>query len=121
MVLSMLSLSQSGMAGAGDGTALQIVATALGSTRTWVHYTQLVTVVSWIVVLYAALWRAAMIPPLLALTGLITRGLQLAGVPVPALLGYRIVPEMAMPLAPAYLWLVGWLIVKGFAVRRPAA
>ena len=34
MVLSMFSLShQSAMAGAGDGTALQIVATVLGSTR----------------------------------------------------------------------------------------
>ena len=103
MLLLMFSLShQSAMAGAGDGPALQIVATALGSTRRWVHYTQLVMVVSWIVVLYTALWHAAMIPPLLAVTGLITSGLQLAGVPLPALLGYRLVPEMAMPLAPAY-------------------
>jgi hypothetical protein len=121
MVLSMLSLShQSAVAAGGDGAMLEIVATALGSARGWVHYTQLITVVSWIFVLYASLWRAALIPRVLAVAGLITSGLQIAGVPLRALLGYGIVPEMAMPLAPAYVWLAVWLIVKGFDVRRQA-
>lgn len=121
MVLSMLSLSQQSVsAGAGDGAMLEVVAKSLGSARGWLHYMQLTTVVSWIFVLYAALWRAALIPPVLAVAGLITSALQLAGVPLRALSGYSIVPEMAMPLAPALVWLAGWLIVKGFDSRRPA-
>jgi hypothetical protein len=60
----MLSLSQAyARAGAADGAMLQAVVAAVGSARRWAHYTQLITVVSWIAVLYAALSRAA--PPAL--------------------------------------------------------
>ena len=41
--------------------------------------------------------------------------------PLRALLGYRILTEMAIPLAPAYVALALWLIVKGFDERRAAA
>jgi hypothetical protein len=47
--------------------------------------------------------------------------LQIAGVPLRALLGYPVVMELAVPLGPAYAGLGLWLIVKGFGERREAA
>jgi hypothetical protein len=119
MVLSMLSLAQRSVgAGAADGAMLQVVAAAAFGARRWAHFTQLFTVVSWIFVLFAALWRAGLIPRVLAVVGLVTSALQITGVPLLALLGYPVVMEMAMPLAPAYAGLGLWLIVKGFGERR---
>lgn len=122
MVLSMLSLGQqSAGAAAADGAMLQVVAAAAFATRRWAHYTQLLTVVSWIFVLYAALWRAGLVPRALAVVGLITCMLQITGVPLRALLGYPVVMEIAVPLGPAYAGLGLWLIVKGFGERRETA
>src|SRR3990172_10362371 len=70
--------------------------------------------------LYAALWRAGLIPRVLAVAGLVTCALQITGVPLRALLGYPVVMEMAVPLGPAYAGLGLWLIVKGFGERRGA-
>ncbi len=121
MVLSMLSLSQqSAGAGAADGAMLQVVAAAAFAARRWAHYTQLFTVVSWIFVLYAALWRAALIPRALAVIGLVTCALQIIGVPLRALLGYPVVMEIAVPLGPAYAGLGLWLIARGFDERGAA-
>jgi hypothetical protein len=120
MVLSMLSLSQQYAGTVGpDGALLQAVAASVGAARRWAHYTQLMTVVSWILVLFAALGRAALIPRLLAAAGLVTSALQIVGVPLRALLGYPVWMQMAMPLAPAYAGLALWLIVKGFDDRVP--
>ncbi|HSL19919.1 MAG TPA: DUF4386 domain-containing protein [Vicinamibacterales bacterium] len=117
-VLSMLSLSQE-YAGAGaDDAAVQTVATAVASARWWAHLTQLITVVSWLFVLYALLWRTAIVPRTLAALGMITTLLQIAGVPLRAFLGYEILVEMGMPLAPVHTALALWLMVKGFDERR---
>jgi hypothetical protein len=78
-------------------------------------------VVSWIFVLYAALWRAGLVPRVLAVAGLITSALQITGVPLRALLGYPLVMEIAVPLGPASAALGVWQIVKGFAERSEAA
>jgi hypothetical protein len=122
MVLSMLSLGQQyAGAGAADGGMLQVVAAAAVRARRWVHYTQLFTVVSWIFVLYGALWRAGLIPRVLAVVGLVTCALQITGVPLRALVGYPVVMAFAVPLGPAYAGLGLWLIVKGFGERREAA
>jgi hypothetical protein len=122
MVLSMLSLGQRYVeARAADGAMLQVVAAAAYGARRWAHYTQLFTVVSWIFVLFAVLWRARLIPRALAVAGLVTCALQITGVPLRALLGYPVVMEMAMPLGPAYAGLGLWLIVKGFGERREAS
>lgn len=121
MVLSMLSLGQQyAGAGAADRAMLQVVAAAAFGARRWAHYTQLFTVVSWIFVLYAALWRAGLIPRVLAVVGLVTCALQITGVPLQALLGYPVVMEIAVPLGPAYAGLGLWLIVKGFSERQAA-
>ena len=119
MVLSILSLSQEyNAAGAADAAMLKTVAIAARSARRWTHYLQLLTVVSWIFVLFAALWRAALIPRVLAVIGLATCALQIAGVPFRALLGYRMLTELAIPLGPTYAALALWLLVKGFRVSE---
>lgn len=122
MVLSMLSLGQRyAEAGTPDRAMLQVVAAAAYGARRWAHYTQLFTGVSWIFVLFAVLWRARLIPRVLAAAGLVTCALQITGVPLRALLGYPVVTEAAMPLAPVYTGLGLWLIVKGLGGRRESA
>jgi hypothetical protein len=113
-VLSMLSLSEVyGQAGGGDAAPLQAVAAAVGAARRFAHYSQLLTVVSWLFILYALLWRTALVPRLLAMLGMIATLLQIIGVPLRGILGYGIVTEMAMPLAPVHVALALWLIVRG--------
>src|SRR5882762_5806787 len=119
MVLSMLAVSQQyAGAGAADG-ATRVVVAAIGSTHQAIHYMQLLTMVAWIVVLCAALWRAALVPRVLAFAMFIACALQIAGVPVRGLLGYPVLIERGLPLAPAYVGVALWLLGKGFDQRRP--
>lgn len=115
MVLSMMSLGQRSVdVGAADGAMLQVVAAAAYGARRWTHYTQLLTVVSWMFVLFASLGRVGIIPRALAMAGLATCAAQIVGVPLRALLGYPVVMVMAMPLGPAYAMLGIWLLVQGW-------
>ncbi|GAB4125346.1 MAG: hypothetical protein Kow001_21680 [Acidobacteriota bacterium] len=122
-LLSMLSLSQKyAAAPPADTATLEVIAGAVGSARIWAHFTQLLTVVCWISLLYAALWRASRIPSWLGFAGLVTCALQIYGVPLRALLGYSAITWMAVPLAPAYLGLALWWIIQGLdgGRSRPA-
>jgi hypothetical protein len=120
-LLTMLSLSeQFATRAAADATVLQAAGAAAQTARRSAHYTQLLTVVTWLFVLYLILWRTALVPRLVAAAGILTTLLQIAGVPARAILGYGPVMAMAMPLAPVHLVSALWLIVKGFGatVRR---
>ena len=67
-ILSMVSLSQQyTQAGAADDL-FQTVAAAIGSTRRWVHFTELLVIDCWIFLLYSALYRFVMVPRALAVT-----------------------------------------------------
>ncbi len=114
-LLSMLSLSQEyAKAGAVKTELFQALAVVVGSARKWAHYTYLLVVVSWILVLFTTLYRFRLVPRALAAFGIVASILQIAGVTLRGFLGYP--PEMllAIPLAPAYISLGGWLLVKGF-------
>ena len=74
-----------------------------------------------IVLLWATLYRTRLVPRALAGAGIVASVLQVTGVPVRGILGYTPNTWMAVPLAPAYLTLAGWLIVKGFTGRQPSA
>jgi hypothetical protein len=54
----------------------------------------------------------------LAAFGLLGAVGQIAGVTLRGLWGYSAETRLAMPLAPAYMALAVWLIVKGFAERQ---
>jgi hypothetical protein len=115
-VLTTLSLSNQLAANADNAAMLQAAGAAVALARRWAHFTQLATVVSWLFILYVTLWRTALVPRVLAALGMVTTLLQIAGVPARAILGWGIITELAMPLAPVHIALALWLIVKGMRV-----
>ncbi len=118
-VLSMLSLSQEyANATAAKADALQGLAIVVGSARKWAHYSALLVVGSWIFLLYSVLYRFRLVPRALAAYGAVASALQITGVSLRGLLGYPPETRLAMPLAPAYVALAVWLIVKGFDERQ---
>jgi len=114
-LLSMLSLSQEyAKAGAEKADLFQALAVVVGSARKWSHYSFLFAVGSWIFLLCSLLYRFRLVPRALAAFGLVGSLLQIVGVTLRGLLGYPPETRLAMPLAPAYVALALWLIVKGF-------
>lgn len=86
--------------------------------RKWSHYSFLLVVGCWILLLFSLLYRFRLVPRVLAALGMIAAVLQIAGVSLRGLLGYPPETRLAMPLAPAYVLLAVWLMVKGFDERR---
>ncbi len=121
-ILSMLSLSQEyAKAGAAQAELFQALAVAVGAARRWSHYTALLVAVSWIFLLYALLYRFRLVPRGLAAFGAVASALQIAGVSLRGLLGYAPETWLAVPLAPAYVALALWLLVRGFEERPRSA
>jgi len=119
-ILSMLSLSQQYAQAGGPDDLFLTLATVVGSTRRWVHFTELLVIDSWIFLLYSVLYRFALVPRALAAFGLLTVMLHFTGIPLPAFLGYSIVTLMGVPMGLSHLVLVLWLITKGFKERMPS-
>lgn len=118
-LLSMLSLSQEyAKSGAEKADLFQVLAVVVGSARKWSHYSFLLVMGSWIFLLCGLLYRFRLVPRALAAFGLVGSLLQIAGVPLRGLWGYPPETRLAMPLAPAYVALALWLIVKGFDERH---
>ena len=115
-VLSMLSLSQQYAQAGGPAELFQTLAAVVGSTRRWVHFTELLVIDCWIFLLYSILYRFALVPRALAAFGLLTVMLHFTGIPLPGFLGYSIVTLMGVPMALSHLALVLWLITKGLVV-----
>ena len=122
-LLSMLSLSQEyAKVGAEKAALFQALAVVVGSGRKWAHYSFLLAVGSWIFLFCGLLYRFRLVPRALAAFGLVGSMLQIAGVTLRGLWGYPPETRLAMPLAPAYVALALWLVVKGFDERhRPLA
>ena len=117
-ILSMLSLSQQSADAGGPDELFQTLAAAIGSTRRWAHYTELLVIDCWIFLLYSILYRFRIVPRALAAFGLITVMLHFTGIPLPGFLGYRIVTLMGVPMALSHIALALWLMTKGFAERN---
>ena len=73
---------------------------------------------SWILLHYSLLYRFCLVPRALAGFGAVASVLQITGVSLRGLLGCPPETRLAMPLAPAYVALAVWLIVKGFDERH---
>ncbi len=121
-LLSMLSLSQQYVeAGTEKAEIFQGLAVVVGSLRKWSHYSFLLSIGSWIFLLGTLLYRFRLVPRLLAGFVLVGAVGQIAGVTLRGLWGLAPETRLAMPLAPAYVVLGAWLIVKGFDVQhRPS-
>ena len=118
-ILSMLSLSQAyAEAGAATADVFQALALVVGAARKWSHYSFLLVVGCWIFLLFSLLYRFRLVPWVLAAFGMLGAVLQIAGVSLRGLLGYPPETRLAMPLAPAYVLVALWLIVKGFDERQ---
>ena len=114
-LLSMLSLSQeSAKAGPAKAEIFQALALVVGPARKWAHYTYLLVAVGWISLLFTTLYRFRLVPRTLAAFGIVASILQIAGVTLRGLLGFPPEMRLALPMAPAYIGLAVWLIVKGF-------
>ena len=100
-----------------DTGVYSIVGVAVRSAWKWVHYTHLLILVSWMLLLFVALWRANLVPVVFGILGVITTLMQMLGITLPQFLAYPSPsPEaMGMPLAFVYVGLALWLIVKGLS------
>lgn len=117
-ILSMLSLSQQYVQAGGSPELFQALASVLGSTRKWVHYTELLTIDCWIFLLYIFLYRFPVVPRAISLFGLLTVLLHFTGIPLMGFLGYSLVTLMGVPMAASHLALALWLMAKGFEERE---
>lgn len=104
-----------------DAAIYAVTGDAVRSAWKWVHYTHLLILVSWMLMLFVVFWRSRLAPPILGVLGLITTLMQITGITLPQFLAYPSpVPMlMGMPLAFVYLALSLWLIVKGFRGLSP--
>ncbi len=118
-LLSIVSLSQEyAKAGPGANETLQALAVVSFAARKWSHYSFLLVAVVWMLLLFATFFRFRLVPRALAAYGVAAAALQIGGVTMFGLFGHP--PQTLLagtPLAPAYLGLAGWLMVKGFPSR----
>ena len=122
--MSMFTLSQDyARAAAADVGFYNVVGAAVRSAWKWVHYTHLLIMVSWMLMLCVTLWRLALVPRVLAALGVVGTLLQISGITLPQFLDYPSPMALAMglPLGVIYLTLSVWLMVKGFRDREQVA
>lgn len=120
-VRAMLALSQRSMESPGAARdTLDALGALAASTRRTAHYTVLLMVGAWMLAFYSAIWRARLVPPVVAALGVLAAALHLAGVSLPILLGYPSVMAVAPGLAVSHGVLIGWLLTKGFAAPQAA-
>jgi hypothetical protein len=118
-VLTMLSLSERYAAAAGSQRELfDALGVLASSTRRTAHYTVLLAIGTWMLLFYGALWRARLVPWIVAAIGEIAASLHLVGVSLPVLLGYPSLMQVAPGLAVSHGVLIIWLLAKGIAAPR---
>ncbi len=114
--LSLLSVSEAYQGGAGTAEQFAGAAAVLKSLFRWGHYSHILILVAWILLLFAALRRATLLPPWLTGAGIVACLVHLAGIPLPEFLGFRL-PSAALwgtPLALVYVVAALSLVVRGF-------
>jgi hypothetical protein len=116
-VMSMLSLSlEYTKANGANRDAFQALRVVVGSARNWAHFIGLIIAGSTLFVMYAVLYRFALVPRALAAFGLAAVVLQIVTVALP-LFGQAVVFPLLAPLGLCQLALAAWLIAKGFRTQ----
>jgi hypothetical protein len=114
-ILWALSVSREyAQADAANMPVFQTLALVVNAARKWTHYCSLLVMVSWIWLFNYALYRFQLAPRLLAGLGMVATAMQISGVTLLGFLGYPPETRLAVPLAPVYVALALWLMVKGF-------
>lgn len=126
-VMSMVSLSEAyAKASAVERGQLEAIRVVVAAARNWPHFMARMLDGCTIFVFYGLLHRIALVPRVLAVTGLVAATLQIAAVAMP-LFGHDVVFPMLAPLGLIQLILAVWLISKGFSEQsslpsgRPSA
>ena len=83
------------------------------------HYSELLAIDAWILVLYSVFFRFALVPRALAGFALLTVVLHLTGITLALWLGYPSVTLVGASMALGHTALAVWLMAKGF--QEPAA
>ena len=118
-MLTLRSLSQVyAAAGGADRELFETLRVVFGSARNWAHYTHLIVTGISILAFFVALLRFFLVPRLLAAFGIAAAILQIAAMTMP-IFGRPVIFLMLAPLGLAIVSLAAWLLVKGFAARRP--
>jgi hypothetical protein len=113
-VMSMVSLSEAyAKAGAAQREQFQALRVVVASARNWAHFVGLIIHGITLFVLYAVLYRFALVPRVLAAFGLVAVLLQITVVARP-LFGDPVVFPLLAPLGLSQLALALWLLIKGF-------
>lgn len=114
--MTMFGFSYEYASAAGNVAVYDVVGTVIHSAWRWVHYPHLLVMVSWMLLLFVTLWRAAAVPKVLAGLAILAALMQITGISLPQFIPYPTPPMMAMgmPLGFAYLALAIWLMMKGF-------
>lgn len=111
--MSMLSLSQAYAAANGATPELyEGLRLVVGKTRNWAHYTNLLVGGSSMFVMFLLLFRATLVPRLIAGFGMAATLLQMYSIGLP-FFGGVVDFQLLMPLGIAYLALCAWLLWKG--------
>jgi hypothetical protein len=118
-VLSMVSLSEQSAQAGGPDDIFQRLAAAAGSTRKWMHYSELLAIDAWMFMFYSVLFRCLLVPRALAGFGLLTVVLHATGITLPLWLGYPSVMLLGASMALGHTALAGWLMAKGFEDTLP--
>ena len=120
-VMSLVSFSEAyAKAPAAGREQLEAVRVIVSSARNWAHYLARIADGVTIFVFYAALFRLALVPRVLAALGLVATALMLTSVGMP-LVGHDVVFPLLAPLGLSQLALSLWLIARGFRDQaRPA-
>ena len=113
-LLNMLSLSQQATAAHGaNGELFETLRGVVGSARNWAHYMGLIVGGVGLVVLYGVLWRAALVPRVLAVAGVGAALLLIVAVTRP-LFGIPMNFALMGPIGIMQLSLTLWLLARGF-------
>jgi hypothetical protein len=108
-------------AAAADIAVYNLVGVAVRLAWKWAHYSHLLIMVSWMLILFAALYRSGLVSKVLSGLAMLTALMQITGITLPQFIPYPSPAPMAMgvPLAIVYLTLSLWLMVNG--VSEPPA
>jgi hypothetical protein len=119
-VMSMVTVSEAyAKASAVERAQLETVRVVVASARNWAHFMARMVDGFAILLFYAALYRVALIPRILAGFGLIAATLQIIAVSMP-LFGRDVVFPMLAPLGLIQLLVAVWLMIKGFRAQPGA-